>query len=98
MVKRGLSVRQTEALVKGGVEDGEGGAKPSRPAPERAEKDPNIAALENDIAAALGLKVALSHRGPGDGPGEVRISYKTLEQLDDICWRLMTPRSALPGK
>ena len=100
VVKRGLSVRQTEALVKGGGEEDakSAPAKPSGSAKGRAEKDPNIEALENDIAAALGLKVQIGHRNPGEGPGEVKISYKTLEQLDEICWRLMVPKSALGAK
>jgi ParB family chromosome partitioning protein len=96
VVRRGLTVRQTEALVKGGGGDQDEGGKARTAARDRGEKDPNITALENDIAAALGLKVVLNHRGSGDGPGEVRISYRTLEQLDDICWRLMAPKTALP--
>ena len=32
-----------------------------------------------------GLNVAISHKERG---GEVKISYKTLEQLDDLCRRL----------
>jgi ParB family chromosome partitioning protein len=98
VVRQGLSVRQTEALAKAGEEGA--GAKSRGQRAERAEaaeeKDPNIVALENDIARALGLKVVLNHRGPGDGPGEVRIAYRTLEQLDEICWRLMAPRPAVP--
>jgi len=100
VVRRGLSVRQTEALAKGG--GGEAGAagdeRGGRGREERAaaERDPNIVALEKDIAEALGLKVALSHKGTGDGPGEVRIAYSSLEQLDEICWRLMAPRPAMP--
>ncbi len=100
VVKQGLSVRQTEALAKGGANGQDGGEKDAargeRSEKSATERDPNIVALENDIAEALGLRVALSHRGRGDGPGEVRIAYRTLEQLDEICWRLMAPRPALP--
>jgi ParB family chromosome partitioning protein len=101
VVRRGLSVRQTEALVKGGGggDGGEAGAKSDAPGERAAaERDPNIVALEEDIAEALGLKVALSHKGTGDGPGEVRISYGSLEQLDEICWRLMAPRPTMAEK
>jgi ParB family chromosome partitioning protein len=44
------------------------------------------AALEQDLADALGLKVQLADRG---GKGELTITYGTLEQLDDLCRRLM---------
>ncbi len=49
-------------------------------------KDPNIADLEASISNRLGLKTQIVHRG--DKGGEVRISYKTLEQLDELTRRL----------
>jgi ParB family chromosome partitioning protein len=49
-------------------------------------KDPNIADLEASISNRLGLKVQIIHKG--DKGGEVRISYKTLEQLDELTRRL----------
>jgi ParB family transcriptional regulator, chromosome partitioning protein len=49
-------------------------------------EDPNIKALENDVSNLLGLKVKVAHKG--DKGGEVRIAYKTLEQLDEIIDRL----------
>ncbi|HWY65940.1 MAG TPA: ParB/RepB/Spo0J family partition protein [Rhizomicrobium sp.] len=49
-------------------------------------KDPNIADLETSISNRLGLKVQIVHRG--DKGGDVRISYKTLEQLDELTRRL----------
>ncbi len=49
-------------------------------------EDPNIKALEDSISNALGLKVQILHKG--DKGGEVRISYKTLEQLDELTRRL----------
>jgi ParB family chromosome partitioning protein len=49
-------------------------------------KDPNIADLEMSISNQLGLKVQIIHKG--DKGGEVRISYASLEQLDDITRRL----------
>jgi ParB family chromosome partitioning protein len=33
----------------------------------------------------LGLNVAIEHKGQG---GELRVRYKTLEQLDGLCRRL----------
>jgi ParB family chromosome partitioning protein len=52
-------------------------------------KDPNIADLESNISNRLGLKVQIVHHG--DKGGDVRISYKTLEQLDELTRRLSKP-------
>lgn len=49
-------------------------------------KDPNIADLETSISNRLGLKVQIIHKG--DKGGEVRIAYKSLEQLDELTRRL----------
>ena len=53
---------------------------------KRPVEDPNIKALEESISNGLGLKVQILHKG--DKGGEVRISYKSLEQLDDLTRRL----------
>ena len=82
VVARGLSVRQTEHLVK---------KKTSKPAP--AVRDPNIVALENDVSQLLGLKVLIKTKGEG---GTLEIAYETLEQLDDVLHRL-TQGSLLGG-
>ena len=42
-------------------------------------------ALEKMLSDASGLKVVINHKDKG---GEVRISYRTLEQLDELCRRL----------
>lgn len=78
-VRQSLNVRQVERLAQ------EASGKP-RSAPAPQSKDADTRALENDIATALGLPVAIHHHG--DKGGEVRVSYKTLEQLDEICRRL----------
>jgi len=49
-------------------------------------KDPNIADLEKSISNQLGLKIEIIHKG--DKGGDVRISYRSLEQLDEITRRL----------
>ena len=51
----------------------------------RKEKDADTVALERALTEALGLVVQIEHRGEN---GEVRIRYKTLEQLDALCRRL----------
>jgi ParB family chromosome partitioning protein len=49
-------------------------------------KDPNIADLEASISNHLGLKIQIIHKG--DKGGDMRISYKSLEQLDELTRRL----------
>ncbi|HEY4941057.1 MAG TPA: ParB/RepB/Spo0J family partition protein [Rhizomicrobium sp.] len=56
----------------------------------KVEADPNLRALESTVSNALGLKVQVIHKGSKGG--EVRISYKTLEQLDEINRRLSRSR------
>jgi ParB family chromosome partitioning protein len=84
VVAQGLNVRQTEALARRSQE----GRKPKAgKASSLAEAlSPDIAALEQDLADALGLKAILADRG---GKGELTLSYASLEQLDDLCRRLM---------
>ena len=51
-----------------------------------ARKDPDTKAVEDSISSMLGLKVQILHKG--NTGGEVRIAYKTLEQLDEVVRRL----------
>ena len=81
VVSQGLNVRQTEKLAQAVAE---AAGTSVRKAP--AKKDNDTLALEHNIARSLGLPVAIHHKG--DEGGEVRVSYKTLEQLDEICKRL----------
>jgi ParB family chromosome partitioning protein len=81
VVEKGLSVRDVEAMgrapeVKSAV------ASPRAPKPDR---DPNEAALEKELADALGLDVALTAKGAG---GVLTIRYVDLEQLDMVARRL----------
>lgn len=83
VLSKGLNVRQTEALARRSAD----GPKPSKAKPVLSgEGAADVAALEQDLADALGLKVLLADRG---GKGEITIKYGTLEQLDDLCRRLM---------
>jgi ParB family chromosome partitioning protein len=84
VVSKGLNVRQTEALARRAAEGPKTPAKPK--APLSGEGAADIAALEQDLSDALGLKVSLSDKG---GKGEITLKYATLEQLDDLCRRLM---------
>jgi len=85
IIKDGLSVRKTEALAKGTPEGGAPKTIKSRSV-KKLDKDPDTIALENELAGSLGLKVTVDFNS--DESGEIRIHYKTLEQLDDICQRL----------
>ena len=82
----GLSVRETEALARRAV-DGPKPAKARAGGPKGgAEGSADVVALQQDLADALGLNVQLTDR---NGKGELTIRYGTLEQLDDLCRRLM---------
>lgn len=75
VVSRGLSVRQTEALVR----DYE---KP-KPAPkEPVRPDPNVKQLLNDLSDRLGAPVQL--RQEKGGKGKLVISYNSYDELDGI--------------
>lgn len=82
IIRRGLNVRQTEALARAAK------SRPSGAPAVRAAPDPDTRALEADLSEVLGLAVEIRHKGVA---GELRISYRTLEQLDDICNRLTRP-------
>lgn len=86
IIKQGLNVRQTEALARAA----RGAARPRPSKPRGAgHKDPDTRALESDLEDVLGLKVEIRDRG---GVGELRVTYQTLEQLDDLCRRLARRR------
>lgn len=78
-----LSVRATEALVKKANQP----AQAASPTPKPIEKDADTRALEDDLSAATGVKVTLSHKPDGES-GQLTLKYDTLEQLDDLCRRL----------
>ena len=76
VVNRGLSVRQTEALVKSA----------QAPKSEKATKsdviDPNISRLQTDLSDTLGVPVSFSHSE--NGRGKLIIKYNSLDELDGI--------------
>jgi ParB family chromosome partitioning protein len=83
IVEQGLTVRDIERL---GQEEARSENKPVRAAAPKPEKDPDTRAVEKALEEALGLGVSIQHRASGGG--EMKISYKTLEQLDALCRRL----------
>jgi ParB family transcriptional regulator, chromosome partitioning protein len=85
VIKQGLSVRQTEALVKRSKTP----ATDSVPAAGRSlsTHDADIRAVETHLGDLLGLKVKIIHQGSG-GAGAVTFEYRSLDQLDMLCQRL----------
>jgi len=77
VVKKGLSVRETEALVRRLADSA---SKPAKKEPER--EDPDIRRLVDDLTDRLGAKVALK-QGTG-GKGRLEISYNSLDELEGI--------------
>jgi ParB family chromosome partitioning protein len=90
IIRSGLNVRQAEALARRARTGAGAAEKPAR----KPRKSADTAELEDNLGEVLGLKVEI--RAQGDA-GEVRIAYKTLEQLDDLCARLMRPTSGRRG-
>ena len=84
IVDQGMTVRDIERVAQ---EEARGETKSaSAPAKPKPEKDADTRALEKALEEVLGLGVAIQHKA--NGTGEVRIGYKTLEQLDALCRRL----------
>jgi ParB family chromosome partitioning protein len=76
IITQSLNVRDTERRSE----------KVSTRRSKSAAADPNVLQLESSLSNMLGLKVHIVHKGSRGG--ELRISYKTLEQLDDLVHRL----------
>ena len=81
VIKRGLSVRDTERLAR----TAKGGGAKERSPKAAPAGDADIVALERQLGDLLGLAVRIAHAGEG---GTVTLSYSSLDQLDMICQRL----------
>ncbi len=77
VVRKGLSVRETERLVKRMLE-----GKPKSSAKKKAGVNGDIRRLEIEMAEKLGAKVRLDHTQ--NGAGKIVISYHSLDELDGI--------------
>ena len=86
IVAKKLSVREAEALARKAATGSSAPRKSGGGSSSRGEKDTDTLALERNISEQLGLKVEIDHTG--DEGGEVKVTYKSLEQLDEICRRL----------
>jgi len=77
VVKKGLSVRETERLVKRML-----GGDNSKPARKAATPNADIRRLEIEVSEKLGAKVKVDHTSKG--AGKLVISYNSLDELDGI--------------
>ncbi len=84
VIKKNLSVRETEKLAKTGVGNIFAAGGKSSKQKLNSAKDADTKALEGDLSANLGMKVSVDHK-PGQENGQISIRYETLDQLDDIC-------------
>ena len=83
IVARGLNVRDVEKLAQ---------ANQRPPAPKLPESPPlpplrpDTLALANRLSDRLGMRVALEPQAEG---GELRIRYRTLDELENLCRQLI---------
>jgi ParB family chromosome partitioning protein len=78
VVRKGLSVREAERLVKR-MQAGDAGRKPAKkPDPGNAD----IRRLEVEVSEKLGAKVSVQHTQKGSG--KLVITYNSLDELDGI--------------
>lgn len=84
IAQKGLSVRDAEKLAQNHIKAQQSPA----PVDVRESKDSDTIALERSLSDRLGLSVSINHKGGG---GQLKINYKTLDQLEEIC-RLLEAR------
>ncbi|HQR25106.1 MAG TPA: ParB/RepB/Spo0J family partition protein [Steroidobacteraceae bacterium] len=77
VARKGLSVRETEALVRRMLTRKDDEAEHEAP-----RRDPNIDRLERELTGKLGAKVHLQHGARGRG--KLVINYNSLDELDGI--------------
>ncbi len=83
VIKQGLSVRATEALVRKSRAPSAGAKGARQDSPANAD----IRAVETHLGDLLGLKVSINQRN-ATGAGAVTFEYGSLDQLDMLCQRL----------
>ena len=84
VVRDDLSVRKTEQLARG--LKGNAVKNTNSKLKINHHKDADTKVFERELSAAIGLRVELELRGGEEGA--LKVHYKTLEQLDDICLKL----------
>jgi ParB family chromosome partitioning protein len=77
VIKKSLSVRETEKLVKRLLEGGS-----ARPVKKTPTQNADIRRLEIEVSEKLGAKVSVDHSA--GGAGKIVINYNSLDELDGI--------------
>jgi ParB family chromosome partitioning protein len=80
VVKRGLSVRETERLVQSAQRSG------THRKPQNKKPDPDVRKLQDDLSGRLGARVIIKQRSKGKGTLEIH--YNSLDELDGILKRI----------
>jgi ParB family chromosome partitioning protein len=75
VVAKGMTVRQTESMVRSLLEN-------KKEPPTEKTIDPNITHLQNELSEKIGAKVQIKHTAKGKG--KVVLSYNSLDELDGI--------------
>lgn len=81
VVAKGLSVRQTELMVRGIKEKGTSGKKPKN----TGTKSPDVVRLEQELTETLCAPTSIRHQA--SGKGQVVIGYTSLDELDGLLAR-----------
>jgi ParB family chromosome partitioning protein len=81
MIEENMSVREAEIYVKQRLNRKNINKHSNK-------KDSDTRALEADLSANTNMKVTIDHKGTS-GSGKITISYKNLDELDQICSMLM---------
>src|SRR5690606_7992010 len=79
-IGKGLSVRQTEALVRRMQSEKKAGGNP------HTQLDPDIRSLQDQLSEKLGAEVLVEHTAKGKG--RLILKYGSLDQLDGILARI----------
>ena len=77
VVQQGMTVRQTESLVKRILSGDDGKSRK-----KKKELDADIQSLENSLAEKLGTKVMIRHTAKGRG--RLVVNYNSVDELDGI--------------
>ncbi|MCY4035575.1 MAG: ParB/RepB/Spo0J family partition protein [Hyphomicrobiales bacterium] len=88
VISLGLNVRQTENHIKQNqTDDTKNGSKVAKRA---RQKSVDLLALEKKISEQCGMRVNITE-GNRSNRGRVTVTYRTIEQFEDICARLKQP-------
>ena len=81
IIRGKLSVRDAEKLARKVTN------APRENARKAVAKDADTIQIERDLSATIGMPVSIQHQTTGEG-GKLTVSYKDLEQLDDLLRQL----------